>query len=123
MEKAVKQYFFLHYPTRRHTNEDKVVYRTNAEDRKAIIERMGREEFYSCGMFKELYEPDVPLFFTFLYQIFIELYREDMSWQEVESYCRLRDIRLRQYEIDTLIKMRGWAYEQIKAMNWESEGN
>lgn len=74
-------------------------------------------------MFKELYEPDVPLFFTFLYQIFIELYREDMSWQEVESYCRLRDIRLRQYEIDTLIKMRGWAYEQIKAMNLESEGN
>lgn len=70
-----------------------------------------------------MYDPEVPLFFAFLYNIFVELYREDMSWQEVESYCRLRDIQLRQYEIDTLIKMRGWAYEQIKAMNAESEGD
>ena len=122
MEKAVKQFFFLHYPTKRQAGENKSVYKTNAEDRKEIIERLGREEFYRCGYYKELYDPEVPPFFAFLYNIFIELYREDMSWQEVESYCRLRDIQLRQYEIDTLIKMQHWAYEQIKAMNKESEG-
>lgn len=92
-----------------------------ADDRKEIIERIGEEEFRSCGQFEDLQDPVVPPFFVFLYQIFTELYREDMSWQEVESYCRIRDIQLRQYEIDVFIKMKRWAYEQIKAMKDESE--
>lgn len=82
---------------------------------------MGKEEFLACGQFKELYEPVVPPFFVFLYQMFVELYREDMTWQEVESYCRLRGIRLTQYEMDVIIRMKGWAYEQIEAMKKEDE--
>ena len=62
-----------------------------ADDRKDIIERIGEEEFRSCGQFEDLQDPVVPPFFVFLYQIFTELYREDMSWQEVESYCRIRE--------------------------------
>lgn len=119
LEAAVKQFFFLHYPTRRQVDDNKYVYRTRAEDRKEIIERMGVDAFISCGQFTELYEPEVPRFFLFLYKFFLDIYREELSWTEIESYCRLRDIVLTQYELDVVIKMFGWASEQIKAMRDE----
>lgn len=36
-----------------------------------------------------------------------------ITWQDIDSYCRLRKITLSQLEIDYLLKIKNWASDEI----------
>lgn len=95
------------------------MFRCNAEDRADLIESQGEEYFYSNPDFEYLYEPDVPLCFIWLYNVFLEIYNhcdEVMTWRDIEAYCHIRGITLTQIEVDYLLLMNGWANKKIKEM-------
>ena len=123
LEKAVKQFFFLHYPTSRKV-DNKYITRTNAEDRADIIKDLGKECFEENKDFDYLRDPDIPLCFMFVFNSFLEIYNcchETMTWTDICSYAIMRKIDFRQREIDYILKCNGWANEQMKKMRDEAE--
>lgn len=91
---------------------------------------MGREEFYSNKNYSHLYDVECPICFLFLYQTFFEIYsycsvsggiesRKSINWNDIYSYCALRNLRLSQFELNSLLKIIKWADEQINEMNNE----
>jgi len=125
LEKAVKQFFFLHYPTSRKV-DNRFVTRTNAEDRKELIETLGEECFVESKDFDYLRDPNIPLCFSFVFSSFIEIYNhshEVLTWTDIYSYAIMRKIDFTQTEIDYIIKCNAWANEQIKKMRDEEDGS
>ena len=123
LEKAVKQFFFLHYPISRKV-DNKYITRTNAEDRADIIKDLGKECFEESKDFDYLRDPDIPLCFMFVFNSFLEIYNcchETMTWTDICSYAIMRKIDFRQREIDYILKCNGWANEQMKKMRDEAE--
>ena len=123
LEKAVKQFFFLHYPTTRKV-DDRTVTRTNADDRDELIEQIGKECFEESKEFDYLRDPNIPFCFMFVFTAFLEIYNcsgEAITWTDIYSYGIIRHIQFRQREIDYILKCNNWANEQMKKMRDEAE--
>lgn len=125
MEKAVRQFFFLNYPTSRKTDEKgKTIQRSNLDDRNELIKGIGEEEFYRNANYKQFWDYPCPFCFLFIFKVFLELYNgctvvggfsafKHITWQDIESYCKIRKLELTQLEIDYLLKIKGWASDEI----------
>ena len=93
--------------------------RTNVEDRDEAIELIGVDEFYSVKENEQYRSLPIPIFFTRLFSIFIEIENlkgESLTWNILESYCKIRNVKLTQYEIELIIKMNSWASEERNAL-------
>lgn len=80
---------------------------------------MGIEEFYAVKENEQYRSLPIPIFFTRLFSIFIEIENlkgESLTWTILESYCKIRNVSLSQYEIDMIIKMNAWASEERNAL-------
>ena len=42
--------------------------------------------------------------------------RREITWQDINAYCNVRNIRLKQIEIDYLLKIKSWASESINEL-------
>lgn len=127
LEKAVRQFFFLYYPTLRKTN-DKYISRSNAEDRDQMVKDMKKECFEELlndmPHLEYLKDPDIPFCFMFVFNCFIEIFNhchETMTWTDIQSYATLRNIKFKQIEISYILKCNSYANAQIKKMRDEEE--
>lgn len=114
----------MHYAYSRKVDNNNTVCRANIEDRQQAIKQLGVKEFYSNKSYEYLWDKPVPCCFVFIFNVFLEIYNSctlvggltyarNITWQDIESYCRLRKIDLSQLEIDYLLKIKGWADQQI----------
>lgn len=114
----------MHYPTSRKIGENYVL-RSNAQDREDIINSMGAEYFEQNHDFDDLREPNIPLYFSFIFYAFLEIQScsgECITWTDIASYAKMRKIDFSQYEIDLLLKCKTWAENQMSKMREESKG-
>lgn len=130
----MRHFFFLNYPTSRKTgNGEKTVHRSNIDDRNDIIKDIGEKEFYSNENYRELWDYPCPFCFLYIFRIFLEVYNgctvvggfssfKHITWQDIESYCRIRKIELTQLEVDYLLKIKSWASDEIYKLEQEEQG-
>lgn len=76
--------------------------------------------------YDEYHDIPVPLCFKYIYNVFIELYNNasaesGFTWQDMESYCAVRKIKLSQLEIDYIIKCKNWANSEINKLRKDYE--
>lgn len=104
--------------------------RSNFDDRKDLIEDIGEEEFFNNESYKEFWDYPCPFCFLYIFKVFLELYNsctviggvsyfEHITWQDIDSYCRVRKIDLSQLEIDYLLKIKNWAKDEINKLEKE----
>jgi hypothetical protein len=78
---------------------------------------MGWKEFYENESFSILHDIEPPICFQFAFTVFRELYngcREgNITYQDMESYCRMKHIELTQYEIELVKRMNYWANDEV----------
>lgn len=114
----------MHYPTSRKIDDKKTIRRANIEDRKDLIKDLGRKEFYSNPMYKDLWDYPCPPCFLFIFSTFLELYshcttiggfavQKNITWQDIESFCHVRKIELSLIEVDYLFKIAHIADDEI----------
>ena len=81
---------------------------------------MGEVAFWNIQSNVETYsEPTVPPCFVFIFNAFMEIYNacgESLTWTDIYSYAKIRDVQFRQFEITYILKCNTWANEQIKEM-------
>lgn len=122
LEEAVKNFFFLHYPTSRKIGKDKTVYKTNAQDALDAIGASGEKVFYENH---PEYKPiAIPYCFLFVFNAFMEIRNhifEVMTFKDIEAYCTMRNLKLTQTELDYMLKIDAWANEQIRKMQDEEK--
>lgn len=86
---------------------------------------MGVEYFESNHDFDELRDPNVPPYFLFIFNSFLEIYNcsgESITWTDIQSYAILRNVKFTQTEIDYILKCINWANVQMKEMrDYEKE--
>lgn len=103
--------------------ENERIRRCNAEDREDLIKDLGREEFEASRHYEELRDIPPPPCMAFVFEAFIELYNMSgeggITFADIETYRRVRRVELSQYEIDCLIKCRGWAQREINRLDKE----
>lgn len=83
---------------------------------------MGEEYFEQNHNFDDLREPNIPLYFSFVFSTFIELYnfcKDGITWTDIENYAIIRKIDFTQSEIDLLLKCNCWASGKINEMKKE----
>lgn len=93
--------------------------RSNLEDREALIKDLGMEEFLTNEAYSGLRDIDPPVCFSYIYNVFIELYngcKDMITWADIESWCILRKCELKQYDIDLIRKMSNWADSEISKL-------
>lgn len=95
------------------------MYKSNADDRAELIEGLGQENFDSNPSFDYMRNIPIPDEFVWIFQVYMEIYgmaTEGITWNDVESYCRMRKVDLTQYEINTLLKIKRIANATIKKL-------
>jgi hypothetical protein len=93
-----------------------------------LIESIGIHNFYNNTNYEYLYDKELPKCFEYIFSVFCELFnccttlmgfcssRREITWQDINAYCNVRNIRLKQIEIDYLLKIKSWASESINEL-------
>ena len=99
--------------------------RSNADDRDDLLKDMDCESFFTneeaFGRYWDIYPP---VEFTYIYSVFMELYRtcdERISFIDIDAWQKVRDVRLTQYEVSLIIQMNGWASDEIGKLRDEGD--
>lgn len=98
-----------------------------------MIKSIGWEAFYSNDNYSYLRDKELPSCFIYIFSVFLELYygctiitffggsQRNVTWQDIESYCRVRKANLTQIEIDYLLKIKNWVSEAINELEKEEK--
>ena len=125
LEKAVKQFFFLHYPTYRKTEDGKGVMRSNYEDRQDIIKSIGEVEFYKNASFNYLHDVEIPPCFLWHFNLYLDLRScasvssmgdTILTWSDIKSYFDLKQIYISQFDLSYLLMIKRIAETQMAEM-------
>ncbi len=92
-----------------------------------MIKQLGEETFYSNEKYSELFDIECPICFLFIFHTFFEIYshctisggfecKKTITWQDIESYCNLRNMKLSQLELSYLLKIIKWVEEEINEL-------
>ena len=89
-----------------------------------MIRALTKPVFDSSPEYDYLKDIKPPVCFNFVYYVFNEIYsysKESITWQDISAYMSCRDIRLKQIEIDYIMKCNRWAIESISSLKKEEE--
>lgn len=105
--------------------DDKIVTRTNLDDRNDVIRTIGREEFYSNEeAYGEYWDVTPPSCFLWIFGVFRELYvscGDRIGFQDICAWEHAYGIRLTTYELDLLQAMGSWAADEIAELREDAE--
>lgn len=85
---------------------------------------MGAEAFWKIKGNSIYKDPDVPPCFLWLFNTCIEMYGccgESLTWTEIESYAKIRNVKFTQLEVDYLLLINSTANSQISKMRKEED--
>lgn len=82
---------------------------------------MGEEYFYSCEEYEYLHDIPFPPFFLYEFNVFIEIYNmsggmDGMTWKDIQAWEYCRNTKLKQCEIDVILKIHRWANQTIEEL-------
>lgn len=89
-----------------------------------MIKAMGMEEFYSYPENEVYKDKEIPFPFLFVFQTFMEIYqmsKDAVTWTDIDCYCRVRNIKLSQTEIDYIILINRWVIKITNEMDFPTE--
>ena len=85
------------------------------------------EVFYSSPENDVYKDIPIPFCFSDIFNMFLEMYvmsgQDGITWQSIRAYCEVRKLKLSQFEIDYIIKIRSWAEDQISQMREDSRND
>lgn len=87
---------------------------------------MGAETFWKIESNAIYKDPEVPPCFLWLYATYFEIQQfcgESITWTEIESYARIRNIKFTQSEIDYLLLINSTANSKKSEMREEERNN
>ena len=82
---------------------------------------MGEDAFNKSEQYDYLKDILPPVCFVYIFNIFMELWGNkstdnSFTWTDLKSYCDMRKIELRQYEISLIMKCKSWANNEISKL-------
>lgn len=91
--------------------------RSNLEDREDALKVIDEADFFTNEeAYGKYWDIPIPVEYLYVFSVFMEIYRtceERISFPDIKAWEEIRDVKLTQYEVSTILQMNMWAADEI----------